>query len=753
MRRLCLFAAGFCLATALCVLLQCGAWILGIGAALAAVSIGAFFLKGRWARRTAIVTLGLAVGLCWFALYSAAMITPAKNADGQTREVTATASGFSRRTRYGSSVEAKLRLDGRSYDAVIYLKESEPDVCPGDTLRLTAELAMANGEKDAGSVYLRSRGTVLIAKARSALTLTKAETIPVRYLPAYASHALREKIDELFPADTAGFLAALLTGQRDGLSYAQKTDLTDAGIYHTVAVSGMHVSILLGMIVMLCGAHRRLSALIGLPVVFFFVLMTGAPASAVRAGLMQALLLLAPLLGRENDFPTSISAVLMLLLAANPWAAFDVGLQLSFASVCGIALFSGRIYQYAAKGRYLAKRLKTGGLGAKLLRVALTAAASSLGAMGLSAPLSAYHFGVLSILAPITNALCLWAVTVIFAVGIVTVLAGFLLPPVSFGLAWLLSWLVRYVFGVSALVSRIPFAALYLQNGYMWVLAALCYVALIILLLRPRLVCSRVSALSLLVSFCAVFALCYLEFHRPNFSFTALDVGQGQCLVYQSKRGTCVIDCGGMEDESGEEAAEFLRANAEYRVEALVLTHYDADHVNGACQLMRRVKVDTLYLPDFSDDGLRGAIERTARERGVDIVYVREDRALALGGAELQIFALVSDDSSNNASLSVLASCAEYDILVTGDMAQSAERRLLSAHELPDLELFVAGHHGAKTSTSRTLLELTAPDCVVISAGADNSFGHPAPETLDRIRQTGAAIYRTDVNGTITIRG
>ena len=197
-----------------------------------------------------------------------------------------------------------------------------------------------------------------------------------------------------------------------------------------------------------------------------------------------------------------------------------------------------------------------------------------------------------------------------------------------------------------------------------------------------------------------------------------------------------------------------MQANGEYRVEALVLTHYDADHVNGVCRLLRRVHVNTLYLPDTADaSGLRAQIESTAEAAGSALVYVREDMQIPLGKAEIQIFAPISDESDNDCGLSCLASNGKYDILITGDMTQQAEWRLMSLHELPDIELLVAGHHGAKTSTSAALLALTQPGTVLISVGKENSFGHPASQTLVRLRQAGAAVYRTDENGTITIRG
>lgn len=754
MRRLCIFAVSFSAAIVCCVLLQLQTAAVLAGAGFAAVSLGAFFLRGRMARRVAIGCLGLSVGLLWYALYAALLLRPAIQADGQTRQLAVTAAGFAEPTRYGSSVEVELPLDGRRYDAVLYLRESAPEIRPGDLLQLEVELALTNGDSGEDSVYLRSRGTVLVAKARSAVQISPAGATPVRLFPVFCAHALQQKIAELFPADTAGFLTALLTGRRTELDYQRQTQLSIAGIYHIVAVSGMHVSILLGMILLLCGSRRRLAAALGVPAVVFFVLMTGAPASAVRAGCMQTLVLLAPLARRENDMPTSISAALILLLAANPWSALDVGLQLSFTSITGILLFASPIYRRIAGQKGLQRALRGKTPLCWLLRTMLSAFACSLGATALSLPLSAAYFGMVSLLAPISNVLCLWAVTLVFTAGLVICLLGFVLGPLMLGAAWLLSYLVRYIYVVCAAVSSIPCAALYLENGYMWALAAMLYCALLLFVLRPGAVGKRLAAISVALAFAAGLTLAYLDYHLPAFSFTAVDVGQGQCLIYQCGKKTCMIDCGGMEDESGELAARFLQSYGEYRIEALVLTHYDADHVNGVAQLLRRMRVDTLYLPDAADESrLRAVIEQQARESGCAIVYVREDMTLTLNEASVQIFAPVSDASSNDCGLSVLASHEEYDILVTGDMTQKAEWRLLSLHELPDIELLVAGHHGAKTSTGMTLLELTRPETALISVGADNSFGHPAEETLTRLTQAGVRVYRTDENGTITIRG
>ena len=212
-----------------------------------------------------------------------------------------------------------------------------------------------------------------------------------------------------------------------------------------------------------------------------------------------------------------------------------------------------------------------------------------------------------------------------------------------------------------------------------------------------------------------------------------------------------VIDCGGQEDASGETAARFLLARGVTQVDRLILTHFDADHCNGVRQLLRRVRVKTLYVPDVSpENNLRTKILFAAAQAGAEIRFVTNDLTLSDG---MRMFAPTGSAEESNTGLCVLAAGEKYDILVTGDLSEQAEYRLLSTHDLPHAAVLVAGHHGAATSTSEALLRAIRPEAVLISVGADNRFGHPADETLRRIEKAGAAVFRTDLSGTITIRG
>ena len=231
-----------------------------------------------------------------------------------------------------------------------------------------------------------------------------------------------------------------------------------------------------------------------------------------------------------------------------------------------------------------------------------------------------------------------------------------------------------------------------------------------------------------------------------------LDVGQGQCIYVESKGISAMYDCGG-EDQPAARAVSFLHAAGRFRLHALLVSHYDSDHAGGIPELLRSVKVDTIYLPATADDGsMQAQILAAAEESGTQVYFVEQDLTMTFGAAMLSVYAPVFAVSENNGSLSAHWRYGQFDVLMTGDMDADAEQVLLDRQGLSAVEVLVAGHHGAATSTGDTLLEQLTPELVLISVGAENSYGHPASETLERLRQSGASVYRTDQCGNITIR-
>ena len=437
MRRLCLFTGGFAAAAGLYLFLLHGAPDVLL-AALAAVCALLFLLRRPILRRAAVCVLGLLAGFAWCRGYEALFLRPFSALSGETAAFSAQALATPQESSYGQSVSARLTLDGKSCMAVIYFDEADGEILPGSLLSGTAKFTTAQEKHLRGKDYDLSRGVFLTASCRETLHAEPGRA-SVWLAPALFAERLRAAIQSAFPSDTAGFVQALLLGDKTGLRYEDQNDLAIAGIYHAVAVSGMHVSILLGMILLLCGGNHRLAAALGLPAAVFFIVMTGAPASAVRAGVMQALVLCAPLVRRENDPPTTICAALLVLLMQNPWSLLSVGLQLSFASTAGIVFFAGGLYRSLSENQFLTRLLRPKTVLSSLLRAMLTALCCTISSMVFALPITALQFGTVSLAAPVVNVLALWMLSIVFCAGLLTALLALALPAAAGVCAWVLS--------------------------------------------------------------------------------------------------------------------------------------------------------------------------------------------------------------------------------------------------------------------------------------------------------------------------
>jgi competence protein ComEC len=232
---------------------------------------------------------------------------------------------------------------------------------------------------------------------------------------------------------------------------------------------------------------------------------------------------------------------------------------------------------------------------------------------------------------------------------------------------------------------------------------------------------------------------------------TALDVGQGQCILLQAEGKTYMVDCGGnFGSAAADKAAATLLSQGISRLDGIIVTHYDEDHTAGIPLLLSRIRADMIFLPASPDnDGVADAIENATDGK---LLYVDEDMAVTFGEAKLTIFGPLSGQIGNESSMCVLFQAADCDILITGDRSDFGERMLLREVQLPKLEVLVVGHHGSNSSTGDTLLETTKPEIALISVGKWNGFGHPHTDVLNRLERHGCRVYRTDTMGTLTFR-
>lgn len=744
MRVLLTFAASFAAASAAALLVLPNAAALGFGALLLVWSVVCLIYRRQ--NRAAILALGFSAGLFWCTGYQMFQMAPALDLCGQTAEISGIATDYSRKASGSIRVSAKISTNDVETASIVWL-HTEEALSPGDRFTVSAKLADA---RQNGSYYDWSDGVYVLAYGIKPPEIQFAEKRSLRYLPQYIAHRLEASLIRCVPANAAGYAVALSTGDRSGLAALEKEHMKTAGIYHALALSGMHLTTLLGAVCFFV-RQRRKRAAIGITISVLFTVITGSAPSMVRACVMQCLILLAPVLDREADAPTSMGAAALLLLLQNPCCLLGWNTQLSFTSMAGIILLSGRL-QNAMLGDRAARKRRSKRL-RRFLYAVTASFSTTFSAMVFSLPLMMLYFGMFSLVSPLTNLLTGWAVSWTFRLSLLTGLTGMLIPWLGTGLGLLLSLCVRYISAVAAGLSGIPFAALYTNSAYVILWVMFCYGTLALLLMpKPkRRFITAICCTVLLLSVCIGFSL--LE--NTCFIFTVLDVGQGQCLLARINDQTLMIDCGGSKGAAvGDLAASYLDSLGEQRIDLLILTHYDSDHVCGVPELLRRVHVDKVLMPDLMPaHEIRREIELAAVDTNSEILYVNKEMSGKMSGCQFSIFPAETTDTDRNNSLAVLISHGNNDILVTGDMDAAGERRLLRNNTIPDIEILVAGHHGSKYSTSQSLLNAVSPEIVVVSVGAKNTYGHPAPETLDRISASGAVIYRTDLNGTLRLKG
>lgn len=744
MRRLAAFAGGFSLGVFLAQYLLRDGWILlGAGLVLALGFLSAL-LPRKWRRRGVILCAALSLGLGWSWLYARQVQRPAQALAGQTEDFTATLCGYASETDFGA--RAPVRLEGVPGKVLFYGGRELLDLVPGQTITGRARFSDAALIRDEDITAFTSKGVFLLAYGRGELAVgegTRGNNL--RWYPVRAGRAMTERIQVLFSGDAAGFLTAILTGDRGEVSEEAYTALSEAGLNHILAVSGMHCGFLMALAGLLLPS-RKLQALLGIPLLAFYAALTGGSPSVLRACIMLSLPLLAILVRRENDGPTSLLTALFLILLANPFAASSVSLQLSFAAMAGILWLTPKLY----KG--LAGEKKRGKVWGKAFRFLAVTFSISMGAMAFTMPLAAYYFGALVLIAPLSSALCLWAATWAFSFGLLSVFVSFFYPPLGALLALPARLAAEYILFAAGLLSKIPYHAVYTANPYLkyWMAyACLLFAAAYFAKRTGRrkyLLASVLAALTLVLTLRLGEAR-----YRSDLDALVLDVGQGQSVVLASGGAFALVDCGSANrwKNAGETAARQLASMGCRRLDYLLLTHYDRDHVSGVTGLLNRLKVDTLLLPEGEDGaGLQSAVLSAAEACGVQVSFITEEERLDFGRGALTIFPPLGETGDNERGLSVLASAGENDFLITGDMDAATEAKLLAAYDLPDIEALVAGHHGSKYAASQTLLEALRPETACISVGS-NSYGHPAEETLLRLARQGCEIYRTDLHGTV----
>lgn len=754
-RILCTASIGYCTAVFLSHYLLFGESVIAVLALPVMLALSAFLFRGRMRTRLIIAALAMALGFGQYWLHYDLTAAKCEVFAGKEVDMTARITDFPDIRDRCVLLSVKITGDELPNVSALIIDYSneEADFRPGDEIKVKLKLRSVTerfGEQTDSNI---SKGVYLSGYTSEKIEKTGRWSGSFVYFPKLIGNALHNEIGQLFPEDTAPFMKALLAGYKDDYYGNDKlyASMNVAGLAHVVAVSGMHVAFLVGVLQSILGKNRR-SSLICICLVWLFVIMVGSPLSAIRAGIMISLLMLAPVLGRINDRATTLSFALSLILITNPFSAGSVALQLSFGAVAGMFLFSQPIYAYFSK-----KFSPPRAFGA-VWNYIIATLSSSLAVTVFTFPLLAVHFGYITLLAPMMNILCLWAISFLFVGGFAVCAVGLVLSAPASWLAAVLSCLVRYIAFVVEYAAKLPITALYMENKYApaWLLISYALFIAYFLLRRKKKINVFAPSALCLAMLCGVFALTGRDMRSDTGTISVMNVGNGQCIAVTEGESVVVIDCGsyGVTQNAGSMLSSYLRAGGRYDIDYLMLTHLHSDHTTGVVRLLNLMNVNTVILPDNAEDtngdNVLDDIIAACEDNGTNVVYITHDTEFTAGAIRLSVYESSEHGSRDESGIMSTVSVGDYDMLVTGDVEKIVERELVSSHDLSGTELLIVPHHGSKYSTSDELLSALRPETAVISTGY-NRYGHPTKETLDKLNEYGVNVLRTDELGRIVL--
>jgi competence protein ComEC len=561
---------------------------------------------------------------------------------------------------------------------------------------------------------------------------------------------------------SAAVAIAILIGDRTGLSDEDERRLQDAGTYHVIAISGGNIAILAVFLVGITRALRipyRLAA--GLSIVFllFYGEIAAGSASVERAVTAACVFLVALLLDHRGAALNVVAVAAVLAMAVRPVTPADGGFLLSFGATLGILLGASRLAARLPAAGSTGGRLRT-----SVTRLAAGILIATVCAEIALAPVAATLFSRVTVAGLVLNFAAIPLMTLVQCGSMALLAAHAVSPGIAGWCATVVQWSAWALVESARLVDVFPWLARDVVPPPLWTSAlyyALCVTALFLdRLRRVALIAWAIVAFGIWVG---VSGLAGGQAAAPTtLRVVMLDVGQGDATLAILPGGTALlVDAGGIAgttyDVGGRVVLPALRALGVRRLHALVLTHGDPDHVGGAAVLLERMPIANVWegVPVPPDPARRSLIAAAASRR---IVWrtVRPGDVEVVGGVEIRILHPPEPDWErqrvrNDDSVVLELRYGDVSILLPGDIGGEGERAVAGRLALGRTVVLKAAHHGSATSSGEAFLDAARPDVVVVSAGRNNRFGHPAPVVVDRLRRRDVPIFNTATDGAVLI--
>lgn len=601
----------------------------------------------------------------------------------------------------------------------------------GDRLAFTGNLMRPSQKGFAG--YL------LIKRVKDVCNLLKVKKVEKTFLSPIGG--MRKKIESMFKRndDTEALLLASFIGDTSNLSENTKSDFKTSGLAHLWSVSGLHVGILMIMVMFilrLAGFKPLVQLTVTTALLILYSLLAALSPPVVRSAVMGFVAIFSWYLGRKKDLFSILLLTFVVLILYDPLMIYDVGFQLSFASVFGILLIASKIEKLFWDWPSFLK----------------SSVAVSLSAQIVTTPLLVYQFGSAPVYSVVAN---------IFAIPLVmpmmALMAGYILlfwMPGAYILKILAKIPAKAILGIAAYVSKLPLSRLSFENPIL-IFSLVIVGAAAAFLVKKHKISLATSLIVITVVISTGFAVQTSNKPPGNFSIQFFDVGQGDSSLITEAGNSILID-GGPDYDT---VADKLRAQGFNSIDIVILTHPNADHSTGLLKVLKNFKVGLFVNSGFNQPSyIYKEILTEIKNHRIKYMEPKAGKILKLGNFKIRFFNPPEEllrgtkaDDNNNSVVNKIESNG-VSAIFTGDIQDETEKILVENYK-PYLkaDILKVPHHGSAYSSTTEFLDAVKPKYSVIQSGLGNSYGHPAPSALFRLQKAGSKIYRNDLDGNVTV--
>lgn len=642
----------------------------------------------------------------------------------------------------------------RTVLANVYNTEEKSAFYPGRHLIIRGELRKPDASRNPGGFnyqnYLLSSKTTgfISAGAKDIVLKESAEKLPLLSFGYKIREIVQKTLERNLTYEKSALMLAMLTGNREKLTPSMDNAFSASGLVHIMAVSGANIAFLLMPLLWffrILGFNRRVGAAAAIPVVFLYTFITGMEASVLRASIMALVMLVGRLLDRKADLINSLCVSSLIILVFNPFMLMDVGFQLSVGATAGLGILYKKVYGIIPERTPKAIR---------------ETAAATIAAQAGVMPLLIVYFSKVSVVSLFSNIAAVPLTGVITVTGMIAVILDNISHSLGIWISYMLQSLLHIILLVTGIFASIPWAELNMKHwGLLWV--CLYYSGLLIIGYASPGFFTRHIRKTAVYAFILGIVLVTRSFMPNQLKLIFIDVGQGDSALIHTAGGTSLlIDGGGSFNELdtryiGQSVLfPVLMHERISRLDYIIISHGDADHMYGAMTLMEILPVGKVLLPGYKRaESDFSSLIALCEKKGTEVTFVSNGDVIRLDNeTDFEVLYPVNGSMDftdlNNTSLCGMLKFKQLQVLFTGDIEREGEEIFLREHKEIDCDILKVSHHGGKNGSSKQFIDALSPEAAVISVGRNN-YGHPSHDVLNRLTSAGAKIYTTIEKGAV----